>query len=1030
MNESETKPNNQSTTPESYQQQFLYDAEKLRDLTSDNNIKQGLIYFKENRVFDMDTDNNRLWAYVEGSKKNDPYYVELTYLDDTTLHVSCTCTSSAEAVCKHAIALLYQYSEKTSGTNQELQSAQLLAISDRVNRGRREVKVKHLSGQPWFGEWQASSIVSTTHRPQTYKVHIRSITERSNYCTCPDHATNLLGTCKHIEAVLNNIEKNKAIQGSNEKGLIPVVYLAWDVENAPKIRLQRTATNDRELAALLNANFDAQGDFKGQLPDDFFRFSDLVDGRSDVLVGEDARLYCRTIAADASHAVRAAEIEQQIMRSNGILPGIKTRLYPYQVEGVAFLAATGRSLLADDMGLGKTIQAIAAASWLQRHVNINKTLIICPASLKHQWAREIEKFTDQKAQIIQGDPSMRHAQYRKNTAFFVINYELVLRDLSLINDIVRPDLLILDEAQRIKNWKTKIASTIKLISSRYAFVLTGTPLENRLEDLYSLLQVVNPRILGPLWRYMTDFHITDEYNKVLGYRNLSELRRRIAPVMLRRERSLVRDQLPDCIQTRLDIPMTEQQIELHNAALSAASSLAHVSKRRPLTPSEQHRLMAALQQARMACDAAGLVDKETIGSPKLDEMANLLEDICLQNGLKVVIFSQWERMTAMAEQVIKRLNIGFVRLHGGVPTAKRGDLLDRFRNDDSISIFLSTDAGGTGLNLQSAAVVINLDVPWNPAILAQRNARVHRLGQENKVQIIVMVAENSYEEKVLSLLKSKQNLFDNAIAPDATEDVVGINKKMLETLVEDLTDEPVTRANSASLDDNPEPSSPETTDEAQVTKCSTLDTHSTEQDKLVQHCILKIQETFGRRLERILGAQGGLLVVLSIVENDDEQVALELSTTLPIALIDLRTLNGLQRLGKASPIGETQLLFNATDDALTPVVSPFTKLANEKLKAAEMLIEQKCEASATELLASAMLAAIASRTDRTAMPAADEIMVWLYTDVVPKGIITPTQANAALRAHALKYATNIPESLVFEVLQDTRLLLAEAHIPQ
>jgi SNF2 family DNA or RNA helicase len=160
----------------------------------------------------------------------------------------------------------------------------------------------------------------------------------------------------------------------------------------------------------------------------------------------------------------------------------------------------------------------------------------------------------------------------------VVNYELAIRDLAVINADFRPDLLILDEAQRIKNWRTKVASGIKRIGSRYAFVLTGTPLENRLEDLYSLMQVVDPRVLGPLWRYLVDFHITNERGKVLGYRNLSELRRRLAPVMLRRDRALVRDQLPERTVLRIDVPLSlaqqtrvrqfaAQAIDLHTPSL-------------------------------------------------------------------------------------------------------------------------------------------------------------------------------------------------------------------------------------------------------------------------------------------------------------------------------------------------------------------------------------------------------------------------------------------------------------------------------
>ncbi len=237
-------------------------------------------------------------------------------------------------------------------------------------------------------------------------------------------------------------------------------------------------------------------------------------------LGDDALDFARHLAARAAHRLRADEIRGRILATGGRLPGVRTTLYPYQVEGVAFLAGTGRALLADDMGLGKTLQAIAAAAWLRQHEGVRRVLIICPASLKHQWAREIERFTGLETQIIQGPAAERGVQYRSDAAFLIVNYELVLRDLAVLNETLCPDLVILDEAQRIKNWRTRIASAVKRIPSRYAFVLTGTPLENRLEDLYSLMQVVDPQVLGPLWRYLVDFHVTDDRGKVLGYRNL------------------------------------------------------------------------------------------------------------------------------------------------------------------------------------------------------------------------------------------------------------------------------------------------------------------------------------------------------------------------------------------------------------------------------------------------------------------------------------------------------------------------------
>ncbi|MCF8005057.1 MAG: SWF/SNF helicase family protein, partial [Chromatiaceae bacterium] len=243
----------------------------------------------------------------------------------------------------------------------------------------------------------------------------------------------------------------------------------------------------------------------------------------------------------------------------------------------------------------------------------------------------------------------------------------------------------------------------------------------------------------------------------------------------------------------VDVPMSELQKEIHDDAINAAAILAQIMKRRPLTPSEQNRMMAALQRARMACNAAALVDPELAqkrhgsSAPKLDELETLLDEVCRLAGLKVVVFSQWAVMTELVEQRVRAMKLGSVRLHGGVPTANRGVLMDRFRDDDAIQVFISTDAGGVGLNLQNAAVLINLDIPWNPAVLEQRIARVHRLGQRQKVQAILLVAPDSYEERVLGLVQGKRELFDNVVHADATEDVVSVSKRLAEVLADDLT---------------------------------------------------------------------------------------------------------------------------------------------------------------------------------------------------------------------------------------------------
>ncbi|EIC19666.1 DEAD/DEAH box helicase [Thiorhodovibrio frisius] len=1041
---------------------FLLDHDQLAALSSGKALRNAVRYANAHRVVSNLRDGASLQGEVEDETDDELYCVELHWDADAGLTSACDCVSGHEetdgapggeesSLCVHALALLIDHA-KEPVDGQLVRDAQVAALEERIARGRAEVQVAPLTAElldevPVYGTWSARSVQSTTHFPVSYRVHVRSLAARANYCTCPDFATNQLGTCKHIEAVVHRIDKLHPRIDELKRQPPPVgyVYLDWEAERAPRIRLHRGAATDPALEPLLDDYFDASGDFRGRPAEDFPRFAARLGERPDLLIGDDAAGYARRLAEDASREVRARAIGEQIRAGGGQLPGVRARLYPYQVEGVAFLAGHGRALLADDMGLGKTLQAIAAAYWLHRHEQVERVLIVCPASLKLQWAREIEKFTGERARIIQGPIGSRQVQYSGGRGFFVVNYELVMRDLTVINERLRPDLLILDEAQRIKNWRTKIASAVKRVGSRYAFVLTGTPLENRLEDLYSLMQAIDARVLGPLWRYMVDFHITDERGKVLGYRNLSELRRRLKSVMLRRDRTLVRDQLPERIETRIDLELTAAQQDIHDDAVSAAARLAQIMKRRPLTPSEQNRMMAALQRARMACDAAELVDEHSVGSPKLDELETILTELCVNTGLKAVVFSQWERMTALAERRARALGLGTVRLHGGVPTVKRGALMDAFREDDSVQVFLSTDAGGVGLNLQNAAVLVNLDIPWNPAVLDQRIARVHRLGQTQKVQILLLVAAGSYEEHVLSLVQGKRHLFDNVVDPDATEEVVGVSKRLAEVLAEDL-------ATTAEADPDVRPESAAETagEQAPEAPAELADSappnlaqgqrsgENAAHNEAVRQAVLGLQQRFGIRIERILGTRprqglaGGLLLVLDQVSAEDDRLAAEITTELPaavpVALIDKRTLASLNRLGDASPVADSEPLYEPPPQSQPNAASALlVKRARDNLEASGVLAEHGRMATAMELLMKSLLAAACLRTGREEAPTAQTAGVWLHTEVLPSGVLSAAEGALLTRALSLAHSGDaLPPALLAELIDETRVFVEQA----
>lgn len=1011
---------------------FFVDADGLHELASEKIVLRGVTYFKEHRVTGLDWEDSHITATVEGSDSNNPYVVEISKDDRGELVIDCSCPFDWEPVCKHAVATLMSYAAHQPVTEQQVSTAAEEAVEARVRRGKTEVVVKHVTGAPAFGTWTARSVSPTGGIPREYRVQIRSLTEKLNRCSCPDFATNQLGTCKHIEAVLHKLSKRRGKPRKTASAAgVPVIFLDWDTPSPPKVRVRRPKKETSELMAVLDRHFDAEGLLRGELPGALTRFRQNVDGL-EVDIGDDAIEYAERVGERAAQRERAARVRTEIIRSGGQIPGVRARLYPYQVEGVAFLAATGRALLADDMGLGKTLQSIAAAVWLREQESVERTLIVCPASLKHQWAREIRKFTDLEAEVVQGGVQARKALYRRRADFTIVNYELVLRDHETIMNELMPDLLVLDEAQRIKNWRTKTATAVKRLTSRYAFVLSGTPLENRLEDLYSVMQVVDSRVLGPLWRYMLEFHVTDERGKTLGYRNLSELRRRLEPVLLRRDRRLVEDQLPPRVEQQLDVAMSSTQIDIHNEAMQTAAALAQIAKRRPLTPSEEHRLMAALQTARMACDAAGLVDGKTEGSPKLAELERLLEEICVDGGEKVVIFSQWEKMTRMVQAVADRLELGVVRLHGGIPTKNRGALISRFEKDPGIQVFLSTDAGGVGLNLQAASVVINLDLPFNPAVLDQRIGRVHRLGQKRTVRALLLVSADSYEQRIGELIGSKRELFSNVLE-EGTEEVLGLSKKAVEAAMASLSEEDMALSEEelaeASIDTTSSPpveAPPAGAEELAVNEDVRPGPSPTPQrprDADVSHIVTELQRELGNRLERVMVTERGMLAVVDAADRETHELAELLSQEVPLAIVDRMTFAALRRLGTGTPAGAGDEVWRKPEGKPEPAPHPLELQAQRKLEAAEALAERQLATEAAGLLSQALLARMALNADQATPPAADEAALWLYGEAVPRGVVTTEDAAIVLRAEALSRAPSVPPAMIQEVLEHARRLV-------
>ncbi len=699
------------------------------------------------------------------------------------LHWRCT---SCETLCAHvgaAFSLILE--EKTAlglaappperALMETLSDEELLAeaLSQRAERAKSErmrFKAVEADGKSPWGDYLVTSAASG----KTYRVALRGEEPGVSYCSCPDFRTNTLGTCKHVMHLLLKLRKKVPARSFRRPYRRRETSVSLKYGDELELRVETPEKVEPQVSKAI-------GPFRvssaANVQDLVRCISQLEHAGHDVTIYPDAQEFIQ----QQLHRQRIENVVGEIRNdpAGHALRGelLKIELLPYQLDGIAFAAGAGRAILADDMGLGKTIQGIGLAELLVREAGIRRVLVVCPASLKSQWRGEIERFSDRTCQLIAGSTASRSTQYQNDALFTICNYEQVLRDIQFVEKTPW-DLIILDEGQRIKNWEAKTSRVIKGLRSPFALVLTGTPLENRLDELYSVVQFVDDRRLGPGFRFFHRHRVVDEKGKVLGYKNLAELRERLAPILLRRTRDSVLQQLPPRTVEIVRIPPTGEQLELHRTHMQIVSSIV---RKKFISEMDLLRMQKALLMCRMAADSTVLVNKERPGySTKLEQLDEIFERLFAEDGRKVVLFSEWTTMLDLIEPLLSKRKLGFVRLDGSVPQGKRQQLVHEFQHNEDCRLFLTSNAGSTGLNLQAADTVINVDLPWNPAVLEQRIARAHRMGQKRPVQVYVLVTEQTIEEGLLATLAQKKELAQAAIDFDSEVDAVDMQSGMSE----------------------------------------------------------------------------------------------------------------------------------------------------------------------------------------------------------------------------------------------------------
>jgi len=504
----------------------------------------------------------------------------------------------------------------------------------------------------------------------------------------------------------------------------------------------------------------------------------------------------------------------------------KYQMRPYQKVGADFLTRRNTVLMADDMGLGKSLQAIAAAVKLFVEGKARSAWIVCPASMKSVWAGECvaEFFPSISYTIIDGSlkkrpeteckiitlrqsghvynihtktcrkcpvkeqcqverkavkgVDVRAAQWREPSFVKIVNYEILRIDsrwlLENRESLNFPDVYILDEGHRIRNGKTHqrkkfdgekwadipLTNTGAVLEtakwSKWRWMLTGTPLQNQLEDLFHCMKFVHPGIFPHLTGFRERYMKTDYFGKVCGYEHLNEINYKLAPNMIRRHKKDVEKDLPEKISHTVKVELSSQQRSFYNDVrdqilASRDEIIANKIK--------WAQVLASITYCREAADSTELVDKTAKPvSTKIQELWEILGEVISEH--KVVIFSCFERMVNILHDILPYKS---VVISGSVRNDKRTEAIRQFREDEETRLMLLTSAGGEGINLQVADIVIIFDLPWNPAVVAQVQDRLHRIGQTKTVNVIHLIAENTIEERMWEVCRFKQSLFDATV---------------------------------------------------------------------------------------------------------------------------------------------------------------------------------------------------------------------------------------------------------------------------
>jgi hypothetical protein len=578
-----------------------------------------------------------------------------------------------------------------------------------------------------------------------YLVDVVDGSGEADTCTCVDFLTNDLGTCKHLEAVRRALQGNRALRGQYEalegKPARPTVT----VRSRGGLELLKRGTWSKALLRKGGWRAEEGGKLVPLVP------AALTTPPGEIRVVHAAAPAHARLAAREQSAARRERMRVAIEEGRLQIDRLAAPLLPFQREGVGYLVAQGRAMLADDVGLGKTMQVLAACETLCAHGEADRVLIVAPAATLPFWARELERLTRSPPALLSGDGLTLRSAMASGARYKLVSYDTIAHHGETFASL-QPDVLVLDEAQRAKNFRARTAIALRGIQARFVYALTSLPLDRHLDDLYALVQLVDDQVLAPLWRFNFAFYEQDARGTITGYKNLSKLRLLLSPLLVRRRKEEVLPQLPPLTRQSRFVPMMPEQQARSMGVLGDLAAL--LRQREP----GQAGLLRLLEEARkLGADPSVLSpEDETLASPKLDELEQIAEEIARQGPHRVLIFGAHLEPLRRAAARLTRMGLSTLLLERPQEEARRHLLSRRFSSSGDALFALILDEATPRLQLPQVTYQLHLDLPLGPAQLERRTSVGFRPGHTRGLTELFLCAEGGIERSLEGHLFSRR----------------------------------------------------------------------------------------------------------------------------------------------------------------------------------------------------------------------------------------------------------------------------------